>query len=123
MMIDGKCSVNGSIMKEQDEDDDNHPTNCNPENLVFDKTLMSSTLIEEFELVCEKSGLRTIVNITYMIGFLVGCYLFGWISDSFGRIKALYGQNIDKFLLHMEACHLFIEHLSFSVINSMNKTY
>ena len=29
------------------------------------------------------------MNIMYMIGCLVGCYLFGWISDAFGRIKPL----------------------------------
>ena len=29
------------------------------------------------------------MNLMYMIGCLVGCYLFGWISDAFGRIKAL----------------------------------
>ena len=50
---------------------------------------MSSTLIEEFQLVCERSGIRALVNITYMISCVVGCYLFRWISDSFGRIKAL----------------------------------
>ena len=63
--------------------------NCGPEDLVFDRTLMYSTLIEEFQLVCEKSSSRVIVNVTYMIGCVVGCYLFGWISDTFGRIKAL----------------------------------
>ena len=30
-----------------------------------------------------------VVNIMYIIGCLVGCYLFGWILDAFGRIKAL----------------------------------
>lgn len=62
---------------------------CLVDDLVFDQTLMSSTVVEEFGLVCDQARLRTGVNITYMLGLLVGAYMFGWISDKFGRIKAL----------------------------------
>ena len=62
---------------------------CVPADLVFDRTIMRSTVVEEFGLVCDKAGIRTVVNLMYMIGLLVGANLFGWISDKFGRIKAL----------------------------------
>ena len=36
-----------------------------------------------------RSGLRTIYNSIYMLGLLFGSYIFGWISDTHGRMKAL----------------------------------
>ena len=87
LVMDEKCTIEKTSWKKHEDDDG--PSNCNPEHLVYDRTLMSSTLIEEFQLVCDRSNLRAIVNIMYMIGCLVGCYLFGWISDAFGRIKPL----------------------------------
>ena len=88
-VIEEKCTVKKTKWRKDKEEDHSLPSTCDLENLVFDRTLMSFTLIEEFQLVCERSGIRALVNITYMIGCVVGCYLFGWISDSFGRIKAL----------------------------------
>ena len=85
LVMDGICTQEKTTWKEQAEED----FNCGPENLVFDRTLMTSTLIEEFQLVCDRSRFRALVNVSYMIGCVVGCYLFGWISDTFGRVKAL----------------------------------
>jgi len=62
---------------------------CSYDELVFDRTIMANTLIEEYELICDRSGLRTIYNSIYMLGLLFGSYIFGWISDSYGRMKAL----------------------------------
>ena len=36
-----------------------------------------------------RSGLRTVYNAIYMLGMLFGSYIFGWISDTFGRMKSL----------------------------------
>eukprot|EP00090_Calanus_glacialis_P039501 TRINITY_DN68771_c0_g1_i1.p1 TRINITY_DN68771_c0_g1~~TRINITY_DN68771_c0_g1_i1.p1 ORF type:complete len:611 (-),score=103.55 TRINITY_DN68771_c0_g1_i1:27-1859(-) len=62
---------------------------CGYDELVFDRTIMTDTLIEEYELICGRSGLRTIYNSIYMLGLLFGSYIFGWISDTHGRMKAL----------------------------------
>merc|ERR1719431_1630426 len=62
---------------------------CGVEDLVFDRSIMRSTLIEEFQLLCGSSGLRTVYNAIYMLGMLFGSYIFGWLSDSYGRMKAL----------------------------------
>ena len=78
---------------------------CGYDELVFDRTIMTDTLIEEYHLICgryhylfsvylsqsywHRSGLRTIYNSIYMLGLLFGSYIFGWISDSYGRMKAL----------------------------------
>ena len=88
VVLDSECTVEKTMWR-RDEENEHLALNCDPENLIFDRSLMSSTLIEEFQLICERSGLRAWVNVTYMVGCVVGCYLFGWISDTFGRIKAL----------------------------------
>ena len=77
---------------------------CSKEDLIYDRSVMKTTLIEDYGLVCEKAGLRskeihisynflamqhdphrTIYNSIYMLGMLFGSYIFGWISDRFGR--------------------------------------
>jgi len=62
---------------------------CDYDELVFDRTIMTHTLIEEYQLLCGSSGLRTIYNSIYMLGLLFGSYIFGWISDTYGRMKSL----------------------------------
>jgi len=88
--VTGVCSnENSSSVWVKHGDQEEMPATCGATDLVFDRTLMASTVVEEFDLVCDRAGLRTVVNIMYMLGLLVGAYLFGWISDQFGRIKAL----------------------------------
>ena len=48
--------------------DDDVPEICEPEDLVFDDSIMSATLVQDFLLVCDRAGLRTLVNISYMMG-------------------------------------------------------
>ena len=48
--------------------DDDVPEICDPEDLVFDDSIMSTTLVQDFLLVCDRAGLRTLVNISYMMG-------------------------------------------------------
>ena len=78
---------------------------CEEENLIFDKSIVSQSLIQTFGFVCDRSNssmrdihtklfylrasLRTYYNAIYMLGMLFGSYLFGWYSDNFGRLNAL----------------------------------
>ena len=39
-------------------------------------------------IIC-RAYLRSIYNSLYMLGMLFGSLLFGWISDTFGRINSL----------------------------------
>ena len=39
----------------------------------------------EWDLVCERKGLRATAQSLFMVGVLAGSYLFGWLSDKMGR--------------------------------------
>ena len=41
---------------------------CQYDDLLYDRTVVLSSLVEDFKLVCDRTYLRTIVNITYMLG-------------------------------------------------------
>ena len=60
---------------------------CQPEDLIFDDSLVTSSLVQDFGLVCNQT--RTIYSALYMLGMLFGSYFFGWMSDTLGRVNAL----------------------------------
>merc|ERR1719348_1600335 len=62
---------------------------CDSSNLVFDKSVLEQSLVEEFGFVCDRASLRTFYNAIYMLGMLFGSFLFGWISDHHGRLNSL----------------------------------
>ena len=62
---------------------------CQYDDLLYDRTLVQTSLVEEFQLVCERADLRALVNTSFMLGLLLGAYFIGWFSDRHGRVPAL----------------------------------
>ena len=54
---------------------------------VWDNSTYASTAAEDFELVCTPSGvtLQVLTTSINYVGFIVGSFLTGWISDTYGR--------------------------------------
>ncbi|KAJ8366744.1 hypothetical protein AAFF_G00342760 [Aldrovandia affinis] len=55
------------------------------EGWVYNMTEMTSTIISEWDLVCDLRSLKPMGQTTYMGGVLVGAVVFGGLSDKFGR--------------------------------------
>ncbi|KAJ6654231.1 hypothetical protein lerEdw1_007328 [Lerista edwardsae] len=55
---------------------------------TYDRSVFASTIVSEWDLVCESRTLRQLAQSLYMAGVLIGSVLFGGLSDRFGR-KAL----------------------------------
>ncbi|XP_070622677.1 solute carrier family 22 member 6-A-like [Erythrolamprus reginae] len=54
----------------------------------YEGTVFTSTIVTEWDLVCDSRSLQQLAQSIYMAGVLVGAIVFGGLSDKFGR-KAL----------------------------------
>ncbi|KAL0276169.1 UNVERIFIED_CONTAM: hypothetical protein PYX00_003792 [Menopon gallinae] len=59
--------------------------NANCSRYEFDTSVFKRTITSEWALVCEKSQLSNVVQMSFMFGALVGNVIFGIASDRFGR--------------------------------------
>ncbi|RWS23965.1 organic cation transporter protein-like protein [Leptotrombidium deliense] len=56
----------------------------------FDNSVFSSTIIDEWNLICDKSFLASLTQSVYMAGIVVSAVSFGYISDKFGRLTSMW---------------------------------
>ncbi|XP_041980007.1 organic cation transporter protein-like isoform X2 [Aricia agestis] len=55
----------------------------------FDRSDVGNTIISEWSLVCDRSGLTNLAEVVFLVGIGVGGVVGGWISDKFGRKRIL----------------------------------
>lgn len=60
-----------------------------PNGWVYDKTIFTSTLATEWDLVCDNIRLNKLIVTIFFIGVTLGSGVFGYLSDRFGRKKML----------------------------------
>ncbi|XP_078516553.1 solute carrier family 22 member 20-like [Lissotriton helveticus] len=59
------------------------------EGWTYDQTVFSSTIVTEWDLVCEHRQMRQVAQTIYMAGVMVGAIVFGSASDRYGRRAVL----------------------------------
>ena len=62
---------------------------CRKDELIFDYSIVTSSLVEDFSMTCSDKYQRDILNSIYMIGSAIGSSSIGIVSDKAGRIKAM----------------------------------
>ncbi|CAG0885237.1 unnamed protein product [Darwinula stevensoni] len=65
---EGRCTYDNSSTEECHE-------------WIFEDTIYESTIVTQFELVCERRSLQPLSRSLYMAGHLVGALIMGWVSD------------------------------------------
>ena len=62
---------------------------CDIKDLVFDRSIVESSIVEDFEMVCENAYQRDLFNSILFIGAIIGSLSLGFISDNYGRLKSI----------------------------------
>ncbi|XP_072887483.1 solute carrier family 22 member 6-A-like isoform X2 [Hemitrygon akajei] len=52
---------------------------------VYDRSQFTSTIVTEWDLVCDRKSLKRMAQSIYMAGLLIGACVLGRLSDKFGR--------------------------------------
>ncbi|CAF1061135.1 unnamed protein product [Adineta ricciae] len=51
----------------------------------FDRTYYESTLVEEWSMVCDRVSWKSLSQMIFFFGYMIGSLVFGVLSDKFGR--------------------------------------
>ncbi|XP_021175096.2 solute carrier family 22 member 13 [Fundulus heteroclitus] len=62
----------------------NDTTACT-DGFVYENMLYESTIVTDFNLVCEKSNMAEVTQTIFMTGMLAGSFIFGPVADLYGR--------------------------------------
>jgi len=57
---------------------------------IYDRTTFGSSAVMDWNLVCDKKGMKATAQALFMVGVLIGSYGFGYLSDKFGRKKSFF---------------------------------
>jgi len=67
-------------------------------NYNHDHSFWVSTMVTEWDLVCEKLWLKTAAKTILFTGFALGSFSAGLVSDRFGRKTAVWGASVTMFV-------------------------
>ncbi|KAL9952116.1 hypothetical protein ACROYT_G039324 [Oculina patagonica] len=82
-----ECKVNGTVFP----GDENYEHRCDISRNAWEFVDDFTSVVTEFDLVCDKALFGTIAASLVYLGSLIGCIVISTLSDKFGRKKAIFG--------------------------------
>lgn len=67
------------------------------DSFIYDHTEIQSSIVTDWDLVCEKEWLAKLCQPTFMLGVLIGALVFGDIADRVGRVKIMMLTSLCQF--------------------------
>lgn len=68
---------------------------CN--SFIYDHSEIQSSIVTDWDLVCEREWLAKLCQPTFMLGVLIGALVFGDIADRVGRVKIMMLTSLCQF--------------------------
>ncbi|CAF1208581.1 unnamed protein product [Adineta ricciae] len=56
---------------------------CN--KYIYEKLHYEKTLVEEWSMICDRVSYRSVVQMIFFVGYMVGSIVFGMLADKYGR--------------------------------------
>uniref|UniRef100_A0A8C3W1H5 Solute carrier family 22 member 16 n=1 Tax=Catagonus wagneri TaxID=51154 RepID=A0A8C3W1H5_9CETA len=81
---------------------------------IYDKSKWRSTVVTEWDLVCNREWFGRLIQPVFMFGVLLGAAVFGYLSDRTGRRVILWATSIGIFLCGVGVAFTF-DYYSFMI--------
>ena len=84
------------VYPKNQSDDKKHLGYCVPGcvDYEFDHDFWVSTMVTEWDLVCDRSWLKTLAKLLLFTGFALGSFCSGLVSDRYGRKIAIWVSSV-----------------------------
>lgn len=67
------------------------------DSFIYDHSEIQSSIVTDWDLVCEREWLAKLCQPTFMLGVLIGALVFGDIADRVGRVKIMMLTSLCQF--------------------------
>ncbi|KAM7119372.1 solute carrier family 22 member 16-like isoform 2-T2 [Ciconia maguari] len=85
------------------------------DGFLYDDTKWKSTVVTQWDLVCDREWLAKLIQPTFMLGVLIGAVIFGDIADRMGRRRVIWFTSAGQFVFGIAVAFTF-DYYSFMIV-------